>query len=402
MKKIIFFILFCTSSSWATTTFLESGTDATLDTSFYPTVSNLGTGLLSSDSSQSHSGPRALKCASGVTLGGCSAATSAGVLNDAGTRLDFWIFVDSFTTTNQIASFTDSSALRVFALRVGALNTLSLNNGAGTTLGTAGVITIPTNTWTRVTVSYTISSVSTYTMKVFINGVLDANATNSTALARTGSSILAFAMSANTLPNVNTWFDDVYVDNSVGLSDPGDIRVTNKRPYQNGTTNGFSGSGTPSTYGTGNASYVNEQPLSTSNLVSKIGAGSAVTEEYTIEGKAAGDVDITPNTLIDYVGWIYSSSLVSETASIIIAGASSNVSLTSTNTLFEKAAGSTSYPTGTTDVGEITDTSLTTVSLYEAGVLFAYSPFTTTSTYNTNGISFNGGLVSINGKVTIQ
>ncbi len=113
-----------------------------------------------------------------------------------------------------------------------------------------------------------------------------------------------------------------------------------------------------------------------------IGAGSAITEEYNIESQATGDDPMTGATLVDYMGWAYAKSLSSETASLILNNVTSNVSLTSTTTYFTKVAGSATYPAGSgTDLGIITTTALTTVSLYEAGVIFAYTPAVATANY---------------------
>jgi hypothetical protein len=106
-----------------------------------------------------------------------------------------------------------------------------------------------------------------------------------------------------------------------------------------------------------------------------VGAGSAVTEEYNVENVSTGDIDLTGATLFDWMGWVFAKSLASETASIVVGGTSSNIALTSTATAFMAAKGSATYPAGTgTDIGLVTSTTVTTVSLYECGVQIAYTP----------------------------
>ncbi len=170
---------------------------------------------------------------------------------------------------------------------------------------------------------------------------------------------------------------DIYCDDSSSASDIAtDVWVTAKRPNANGSANNFStqiGAG-GSGYGSGHSPQVNERALSTTNGWSMVGAGSAVTEEYSVEAAATGDIDISAATLIDYTGWVYASSLAGETASIIVGGTSSSIALSGSNLAFLAVKGSTSYPGGGTDIGIITDTSLTTVSLYECGLMFAYTP----------------------------
>jgi hypothetical protein len=174
--------------------------------------------------------------------------------------------------------------------------------------------------------------------------------------------------------NFVAYFSDIYVDNSTALTDPGDIRVTAKRPNANGTTNGWLvqiGSG-GSGYGTGHSPQVNERALSTTNGWST--ALLSTTEEYSIENAATGDADLTGAAIVDFTGWVYAKASTAVTAQMILAGSNSNVSLTTTNTMFTKAAGSTTYPAGSTDIGMISSGSAGTDSLYECGILVAYIP----------------------------
>ena len=193
-------------------------------------------------------------------------------------------------------------------------------------------------------------------------------------------------------------YSDHYIDNSNALTDPGNIWVTAKRPNANGTTNdfvtqiGIAGSG----YGTGHSPQVNERALSTTNGWSIV-AVAATTEEYNIESAGTGDIDITGATIVDYVGWVYTSALISETGSIIVNNATSNISITSTNTMFTAVAGSTTYPAGTgTDIGEITSATATTVSLYECGIMIAYIPAASTAIKTVNDLA-NASVKTVNG-----
>lgn len=75
------------------------------------------------------------------------------------------------------------------------------------------------------------------------------------------------------------------------------------------------------------------------------------------------------------MGWATMKSLASETVQMILNGVNFAQAITSTATLYIKIKGSTTYPTGAgADIGITTDTSLTTVSLYECGVIVAYIP----------------------------
>lgn len=369
-----------------TVSFLEPGTDATFDTAFYSTGAS-GTGAVTSDTGQSHTGTRSLKCATTAANDTALASVAIGVVADAGAAISFWFRVSSAapSVATLFAEVIDAS-LGNSILGV-ALNTNGklIADGIGTTK-TNGSATLLANTWTRITLAYIITSVSNWSASIYVNGVLDislsngvngnlsAASTNSVQFGIDTSGDLAFTTSSI----LSEWFDDIYIDNRSDKSDPGDIRVTAKRPFANGTTNGFTtqiGAG-GSGYGSGHAPQVNEQPLSQTNGWSMINlAPNAITEEYNIEGLTVGDVDLTGATIVDAMGWLFAKALASETGSLVLKGASSNISLTSTATLFTKAAGSSTYPAGTgTDIGIVTATTLTTVSLYEAGILIAYNP----------------------------
>lgn len=308
---------------------------------------------------------------------------ATGVLQDSGSRVSFYIYLVALPSGSPsvpvLFNVTSGSPSSLFALNITTGGVLQIVDNNGTQIGTNGA-TLSTGTWYRICVTYTVTDTTHNTIKVFVNGSSSISITNGT-ISTTGSSRLLFG---NTLPDAQLDFriSDIYVDNSNSNTDTGNIWVTAKRPNANGTTNGFTtqiGSG-GSGYGTGHSPQVNERANSDTNGWSMVGAGSAVTEEYSIENVSTGDINITGATIVDYMGWVRAKSLASETAQIIVGGANSNISLTSTTAFFTKIAGSTTYPGGNTDIGIITSTTLTTVSLYECGVIVAYIPASVAAT----------------------
>lgn len=354
-------------------TFLESGTDATRDLSFWSSTA----GTVASDSAQSFTGPRSIKCS--TTGSNVSAfVTKLAILNDTGRRISARIRFDILPNANApaVIQITKSDGITsVIAIQVRTDGTLSIAPPGVTAV--TGTTVLAVNTWYRISTSYYIANSTTFSIKLYINGNLEVICNSGTMSTITSDSLRMGAGSVWGL-NHNVWIDDVYVDdgaNSSSQPDTGNIRVTAKRPFSNGTTNGFTtqiGSG-GSGYGTGHAPQVNEQPLSVTNGWSMIGAGSTITEEYNIEGIGVGDVNLNGVAIVDFGGWVYSSSLVGETANIILNGVSSSISLTSTNTMFTVFGGGIIYPLGIgTDIGLITSSTLTTVSLYECGILIAF------------------------------
>lgn len=363
------------------TTFLEPGSDATQDLTFFPNQFLGAATTAASATDQAHTGTRSIKYT--ATVGSVIfLATSDGIVADAGGAVSFWYRIGTLPavrTCGFVGMYQTGFGDVPLHLALTPAGTVRLYTQS-TAIGVAGTTVLSANTWNRISFAFVITSGTNWTAKVWINGVLELTRTNADAtLAITGVSELGLEYDTMSAGNdtITWWYDDIYVDNRTDLTDPGDIRVTAKRPFANGTTNGFTsqiGAG-GSGYGSGHAPQVNEQPLSQTNGWSMIGAGSAVTEEYNVEGISVGDVDIRRAPIVDWMGWVFAKSLVSETGKILVNNVQSNISLTSTATLFMAPAGSTSYPPGSgTDIGIVTDTSLTTVSLYECGVLIAFNP----------------------------
>ncbi len=300
--------------------------------------------------------------------------TKAGVLADAGSRLSFYVYFNVLPNgTTNIVALETSGFTNAINLKVTSAGILTLNVNGGAQIGSNGTALVA-GMWYRICIAFTITSTSVNEFRVFVNGAPSITGSNATLLG-TGLSIVTIGnISSNATSDMRS--SDHYVDDSSALTDTGNIWVTAKRPNANGTANNFVtqiGSG-GSGYGTGHSPQVNERPLSTTNGWSVVAVG-ATTEEYNIEGKSVGDIDISTATILDYTGWVSAKALLSETASIIVNNSNSNISLTSTITLFTKIAGSSTYPASTgTDIGIITDATATTVSLYECGVLVAFIP----------------------------
>ena len=304
--------------------------------------------------------------------------TPDAVLADAGTRISCYIYLNALPTGTVSFYIGENSGFNiVFAVAVTSGGVLQLRNNS-TQIGSNGG-TLSTGIWYRISLAYTITSTTVNRFELFKDGVSTISVTNAT-LGFTGATHLR--LGAN---STDATFDlrssDLYIDDSSSLTDTGDIWVTAKRPNANGTTNGFTtqiGSG-GSGYGSGHSPQVNERPLSNTNGWS-IQSASKQTEEYSIESQSQGDINITGATIIDYMGWVDCKVGVNSTGNIIVGGTASNISVTTTETVFTKIAGSTTYPAGNTDIGMDTNTVNQLFSLYECGIVVAYipasSPFT--------------------------
>lgn len=313
---------------------------------------------------------RVIRCAGGS---GAQVNTVPGSVADAGSRVSYRMYLATLpNATGSILNLRKSDrATNTVTLRLTSAGVLQLWDGAVAQIGTDGP-TLVTGRFYRISIAYTITSTTVNRFEVFVNGYPVISVTNAT-ITNTGSSCVFFGNNSSNA-TLDQRLCDFYIDDSAALTDTGNKTVIAKRPFANGTTNGFStqiGAG-GSGYGSGHSPQVNERALSQTNGWSMVGAGSAVTEEYSIENLATGDYDLTNIPIVDFMGWVVAKSLAGETAQIVVGGVNSNISLTSVVKGFIKMAGSTTYPAGGTDIGIITDTSLTTVSLYECGIVVAF------------------------------
>lgn len=358
------------------TKFMEPGGDSTFDDFLWLTT---GGGAVATDFV--HGGH--IKSFS-YSTGSVSTLQIGDVLGTSG-KESLWIYLNALpSATVQFARLqtVGLGGVVTLCLTSGGVLQLRNNNQGGTQLGSNGT-TLSTGVWYQIVLAHTISSTTVNEFRVFVNNALSITATNVTITNTAVSNWIIGNVNGNATLDLRT--SDHYVNDSADLADPGAIWVTAKRPIANGTINGFTtqvGAG-GSGYGTGHSPQVNERPRSTTNGWRIIGAGSAVTEEYNIETKSQGDIDISTATIVDYAGWGQIQGLISEGGNIILNG--NSTAITIDGNPIQVARGSATYPAGTgADVGFQTDTTLTTTTLYECGIMVAYIPFVASSASTKN------------------
>jgi len=302
-------------------------------------------------------------------------ARASSIYSNAG-RFSFYIYLVALpsATANMISFLDATTSVRIRLTSAGVLQLWE----SSVQIGSDGS-TLSTGVWYRISFAFTTTDTTHNRFELFVNGKSDISVTDATI---TNVAITAVLLGNG---NANSTFDyrtsDHYADDSSSLVDTGDIWVTAKRPVSNGTANQFTtqiGSG-GSGYGSGHSPQVNERIISTTNGWS-LSNTTQSTEEYNIEAKNVGDIDITNSTIVDYVGWILAnvnSTADSPVHNIIINGASTAKTMTTTATMYTQPAGSSTYPAGTgTDIGM--DAQYTTTPhltrLFECGIMVAYIP----------------------------
>lgn len=346
--------------AYAAIIFLEAGTNATYDVKFWYAPFSGG---ISSSTDQAHTGSRSLK----VNVDGSEANSNADVLADAGRRISAYVYMTGTQNPTHIMKGQAADTTIVWKLEIigGALQLL---DRFGAQIGSNGTVVPGTNAWTRLAVSYTMTSTTVNAFKVYVGGTLSINATNST-VDRTGTSRLVLAGGTGTA----AYWSDIYVDDGSDLADPGDIRVTAKLPAANNTNSFDTAIGAnPANRWTN----VNERALSETNGW-RHAATTNVQENFTLQTAAVGDVDLSSGvTLVGRSAWIWAKGTAggAGTPKIMDNGTETAVVLTNAAKLFAVLTASASYPSDAAGIGIRSTNNADDTFLYECGTLIAYTP----------------------------
>ena len=356
------------------TKFLEPGGDATFNVALTTSGGLWGAGTTGAAIATDIVHGSHIKSIESHSTGGI-ARTPTGIVADAGSRISFYFYAKTLpNATATIASLLNSIGTSLVTLRLTSGGVLQLWNGTSVQIGTNGA-TLSTGQWYRISLAYTITSTSVNRFELFVNGASSISITNATLTNVTTSSFQIGNSTGNATADYR--YSDIYIDDSNSLTDPGNIWVTAKRPNANGALNewttqiGSGGSG----YGTGHSPQVNERALSTTNGWSFQNAAKKV-EEYTIESAATGDIDISSATIVDFLGWVSTKVGSASTGNIIVAGAASNISVSTSFVVITKIAGSTTYPSSNAAIGMDNNTVNQLFSLAECGIIVAFIPAT--------------------------
>jgi len=376
-----------------TPTFMDPGGDATEDTNLYSSSLNSPTADCNDGSVPAETGP----CSYKFSTGGTGVQTDFGVdgiLSDSGTRISMYIRFSAFPSSGKdglIAAFgSGGSGFKTDLANINSSGNLCVTGSASP----CGTTTLSTNTWYHLSVSYTCTTSATNQIKLYLNGSLEVNASNttwggcSTSFFEFGS-LDSTASGNGTNNNINLYVDDIYVDQGTDLSDPGDIHVTAKLPIANGINNDYtvhgSAAGTTCTSGT-HCAYINERPSSTSNNLTT-SSGSIDQENFNVQGASQGDEDISSAGIIANETWIYAKdSTNGATGNIMNNGQETAVTFTTTDAMYTSIATNANFFANSAGTG-VTDTNGSgTLTLEEAGMMIAYTnnnPANTLTNYPT-------------------
>ena len=238
-----------------------------------------------------------------------SSATALGVLGDAGRRITCYVRYGT-TPVSLVVPFIQiktAAGNTCFQLVLNPSNQIVLQNNTPTTLGT-GSTTLSIDTWYRISISYTITSTSVYSIRIYLdeNASPEISVTNGTALTTTGSSDLLLGSLTSSENDMIFFFSDVYADDGNTLDNPGNIELTAKLPNATNVNNfdTVGGGSPPDRWG-----YISDRPVGTGSRIEH-NAVTDVQENFGLQSISIGDRDITGVTLIARCAWIWASRLL--------------------------------------------------------------------------------------------
>ncbi len=184
-----------------------------------------GSGSVSAATDQFVSSSHAMKVICPDLSSPCYVATGDGICADAGTRMSVQIRFSNLPASAEMACLGIGEAgfnSSIFLLAITPAGKLRVYGDSGV-IGAAGPTTLAINTWYRLAWSWVITSSSNWTLKIYINGVLELTRTQADqTLGLVGTSeVWATVNNASgTREALTVWYDDIYVDDGTNLADP--------------------------------------------------------------------------------------------------------------------------------------------------------------------------------------
>lgn len=238
-------------------------------------------------------------------------------------------------------------------------------DGAGVSYD--GITQLAINTQNRISFGYIYNGVDDLDINVFVNGIPELSIEEASTGGVALSSDLRYGWV--TTPGVDhlCWFSHLAIDDGDDLADIGNILSTAKRSAAVNENNWNT---------TGGTGAVNERPLSETNYIAEVDGIARLRQSYTLEAAAAGDVDISGETLRGHMGWAWAKVTgTGEFVDIILNNAliDRTAAITGTTPLLLTAAVTdTSYPSHAAGIGMRNASELLTTTMYECGMIQAY------------------------------
>lgn len=234
-----------------------------------------------------------------------------------------------------------------------------------------GITELATGTNYRIGLSYLHNGIDDLGIKLYINEIPELSVEEANTGGTGAAALTRLHYGWLVSPGVDhvCWFSHIAVDAGDDLTDMGNVLLTAKLPASV-NDNDFDTTG-----GTG---AVNERPLSIANFKEHAAPTfTAIRQNYTLQSAATGDVDISGETLIGYMGWVWArvgDDLSGFTVSLTVDGVDIDRTTQFRNTasLIRAGIASTSYPSAARGVGLLISEQEFETRMDECGVVVAY------------------------------
>lgn len=227
-----------------------------------------------------------------------------------------------------------------------------------------GITIIPANEFHRVAICWIEHGLNDLEVKVYLDAVEELWLVDRNTAFGNAWPDLVYGWIGQPGANKVIRFDQIYIDNVDDLSDPGPRLMTNK----SGATVNADNFDT-----TGGTGAVNERPVSLTNYRQQA-ASSQVLQNYTLQAADVGDVDISDETYIGYMGWAIAKkgAGTGTGAGLTVNGVTTDVTLQTSAGLLKAGVFDVNYPSNVAGIGMRSIDGDADTFLYECGLIEVY------------------------------
>lgn len=256
------------------------------------------------------------------------------------------------------------TVFRVAIRPVDSWAVLRFVDGAGDSYD--GITRLLVNTAYRISFAYSYHGVDDLDINLFVNGIPELSITGAATGGLSKPVNLHYGWLLSPGADHLCWFSHLYIDDGDDLLDPGNMLSTAKLSAAVNENNWDT---------TGGTGAVNERPLSETNYIMQ-SAFSSVRQTYTLQSAAAGDRDVSGESLIGYMGWAWAKRESGSVERIGLIVNNVDVSrssiITTSPSLLKLPVTSTSYPSHAAGIGMSSNSEDAGVFMYECGAVVAY------------------------------
>lgn len=232
-----------------------------------------------------------------------------------------------------------------------------------------GITILPPNTDHRISWGHLVHDVDLVDVKLYIDGIEELSIEDAKCAPSGTASLTDFEYGWRIAPGTDKicWFDQLFIDSGDDLTDCGNLLSTAKLPAavneDNWDTDGGDGS-------------VDERPPSETNYKEHSTPIDTQYQTYNLQAAATGDIDISGESLVGYMGWAWTRAVngIPDLIKLVTNGEEANriSQLAFTPKLIRLPAASETYPGNARGIGMYVETEFGDIRMFECGVTIAY------------------------------